>query len=428
MTISDIRLSELISPAFFDVHRAVREHRYTHFSLRGGRGSTKSSFVGIEAPLIIKRNPLIHGLVLRKVGNTLRDSVYAQYCWAIDALGISNEFDFRVSPMEIVYRPTGQKIMFRGADDKSKIKSIKVPFGYIGFTHFEELDQFAGREEVRNILQSTMRGGELFWNFETFNPPININNWTNKDVLIERSGRLCHASNYLTVPPEWLGKQFFDEAEFLRGQNERAYRHEYLGEAVGTGDNIFDNVEIRMIPDEEINEFDRIYRGLDFGWYPDPLAFVQCYYHAARRELYVFDEFVVRKMSNRDVYENLLQTRRIDLSSEIIADSAEPKSIREFRSLGCLMRRAEKGAGSVDYSMKWLQSLNKIIIDNHRCPKTAEEFLDAEYEKTRSGELISGYPDFNNHCIDAVRYALNDFWRKGDLSPRLLLKERDNAI
>lgn len=78
--------------------------------------------------------------------------------------------------------------------------------------------------------------------------------------------------------------------------------------------------------------------------------------------------------------------------------------------------------------MKWLQSLNKIIIDNNRCPKTAAEFLDAEYEKTRSGELISGYPDFNNHCIDAVRYALNDFWRKGDLSPRLLLKERDNAI
>lgn len=170
MTTSDIRLSDNIAPAFHQLHRDVKNHKYTHYVLEGGRGSTKSSFVSIEVLLLIKRNPKAHALVLRKVANTLRDSVYAQYIWAISTLGLEKEFKATVSPMEIVYKPTGQKILFRGADEPFKLKSIKVPFGYIAITHFEEKDQFAGRQEIRTILQSTMRGGNKFWNFETNNP------------------------------------------------------------------------------------------------------------------------------------------------------------------------------------------------------------------------------------------------------------------
>ena len=98
-TSQEIKLSELIAPHFYSVHRDIWEHVYDEYTLPGGRGSTKSSFVGIQVVLLIKQNPKAHALVLRKYGNTLKDSVYGQIMWAIDALGVSNEFHATISPM-----------------------------------------------------------------------------------------------------------------------------------------------------------------------------------------------------------------------------------------------------------------------------------------------------------------------------------------
>lgn len=266
----------------------------------------KSSTVSIIVPLLLVANPGTHALVLRKVANTIRDSVYAQYIWAIGELGMAAYWEAKVSPMELIYKPTGQKIMFRGADDPMKIKSIKVPFGYIAVTHFEEKDQFAGRAEIRNILQSTMRGGSVFWNFESYNPPISRDNWANKDRLEERADRLCHKSTYLQAPPEWLGQQFIDEAEHLKETDERAYQHEYLGIPVGTGGNVFENLELREITDEEASQFDRIYNGVDWGYFPDPWAFNRCHYDAARRTLYIFAEMTANKKRNKETADTRL--------------------------------------------------------------------------------------------------------------------------
>ncbi len=206
------KLSEILSENYYALHKAVRDHDYTHFDLSGGRGSLKSSTVSIEVILLILRNPNCHALVMRKVANTMRTSVYSQYLWAVSKLGLDNFFTAHTSPMELIYKPTGQKIIFFGADDVGKLKSIKLPFGYIGITHFEEKDQFSGRAEIRTVLQSTMRGGDLFWNFESYNPPVSASNWANEDSLEERGDRLCHKSCYLDVPREWLGEQFFTEA------------------------------------------------------------------------------------------------------------------------------------------------------------------------------------------------------------------------
>ena len=145
---SDIRLSEKIGPAFYDIAHDIFHHGHTYYDFSGGRGSLKSSTVSIIVPLLLVGNPGTHALVLRKVANTIRDSVYAQYIWAIGELGMAAYWEAKVSPMELIYKPTGQKIMFRGADDPMKIKSIKVPFGYIAVTHFEEKDQFAGRADL----------------------------------------------------------------------------------------------------------------------------------------------------------------------------------------------------------------------------------------------------------------------------------------
>lgn len=413
---SSVKLSEVLGPAFYDLARDVFAHGHTHYDLSGGRGSLKSSCVSLLVPLLLMQNPDTHALVLRKVGNTIRDSVYAQYLWALDHLGVAAYWEAKVSPLELVYIPTGQKIMFRGTDDPMKIKSIKVPFGYIAVTHFEEKDQFAGRAEIRTVLQSTMRGGSTFWNFESYNPPISRDNWANLDSLEERPDRLAHKSTYLEAPAEWLGSQFLAEAEYLRETNERAYRHEYLGEPTGTGGNVFENLVSETITDEQIADFDRVYNGVDWGFFPDPWAFNRVHYDAARRTLYIFDELEAQKKRNAETAE-MLKAHGLTRDDRITADGAEPKSVADYRGWGLNCVGAKKGQGSVERSMIWLQRLDKIVIDAKRCPKTWREFSGYEYERNKDGEIISGYPDKDNHHIDAVRYAMNHEWKRPDRDP-----------
>lgn len=406
---SDIRLSEKIGSAFYDVAHDVFHHGHTHYDFSGGRGSLKSSTVSVLVPLLLINNPGTHALVLRKVANTIRDSVYAQYIWAIGELGMAAYWEAKVSPMELIYKPTGQKIMFRGADDPMKIKSIKVPFGYIAVTHFEEKDQFAGRAEIRSITQSTMRGGPVFWNFESYNPPISRDNWANKDSLEEWPDRLCHKSTYLQAPPEWLGAQFFAEAEHLKATDERAYQHEYLGIPVGTGGNVFDNLELREITDEEMSHFDHIYQGVDYGWFPDPFAFIRLHYDRARETIYLMDEIYQNKLTNEASGNIIIQRGYKD--AYITCDSAEPKSVADYRAMGLPSKAAVKGPGSVDYGMKWLQR-RKIVIDRKRTPNAYNEFVGYEYDRNKDGDIISGYPDENNHLIDATRYAVERISRR----------------
>ncbi len=392
-----------ISPSFAPVLGDVLVHGHTHYDLAGGRGSMKSSFVSLCVVFLLLLEPEAHALVLRKVANTMRDSVYAQYLWAVEKLGLAEFFESRYSPMELIFLPTGQKILFRGADDPMKIKSIKVPFGSIMITHFEEKDQFAGREEIRAVLQSTMRGQGRFWNFESYNPPLSRDNWANADSAAGRPDRLCHRSTYLQAPPAWLGEQFLLEAESLRLSDERAWRHEYLGEAVGTGGNVFANLVKRRITDEELKRFDRIYQGVDWGFAPDPYAFIRLHYDAARETVYLLDELFVLRQTNAETAEEL--RRRGYTDAPIICDSAEPKSVSDYRARGLPAKPAVKGPGSVDYSMKWLQG-RTIVIDPRRTPVAWREFSRYEFDRDREGNFISGYPDRDNHLIDATRYAL----------------------
>lgn len=401
----------MIAPVFASVLFDICEHKYTEYVFPGGRGSTKSSFVSLNIIDLIMNNPEMHAVVMRQVADTLRGSVYQQMLWAIEALGLSDEFHATVSPMEITKKSTGQKIYFRGADDPGKVKSIKVAFGYIGILWLEELDQFIGPEAVRKIEQSVIRGGDVAYIFKSFNPPKSASNWANKYIKVPKATRLTVWSNYTQVPESWLGKPFLDEAEFLKEVNPTAYENEYMGVANGTGGMVFDNIKIRKITDEEIKQFDRIHNGVDWGWYPDPYHFVRCHYDAARLKLYIFMEYRCNKKSNRQTADKLMEMG-ITANDLITCDSAEEKSIGDYRDYGLLARGAEKGPGSVEYSMKWLQSLTEIIIDNERCPKTAEEFMEYEYERDKEGEVISGYPDKNNHGIDAVRYATNPIWKK----------------
>jgi phage terminase large subunit len=418
--------ADLISPNFFNAYRDIRNRLHTEYLFFGGRGSTKSSFISLVMIWQLINNPGVHGLALRQVANTLRDSVYAQLVWAVNELGMSDYFSCTTSPMEITYLPTEQKIYFRGADDPGKIKSIKTKFGHIGLLWFEELDQFHGEEAIRKIEQSVMRGGDFFLEFKSWNPPRTANNWANKYAQIPKANQYQHKSDYLTVPPEWLGKTFFEEAEHLKLVNPKAYEHEYLGISNGTGGLVFENVILRPIPDDEIITFGQWSHGLDWGYFPDPLAYGRMYYNPAQMTLYIFGEYRSNKQGNRAAFDDLVKaglirkTEYIDDDGKsivsfpdlIIADSAEPKSIADFSSYGANIRGAEKGPDSVDYSIKWLQSLKAIVIDPVRCPNHAEEFLNYELEQDKDGNFISSYPDKNNHFIDDTRYATNLIWRR----------------
>lgn len=407
-----------ISSSFADINRSIDDREYREYYLEGGRGSTKSSFISEKIIELLENNPNMCAVVLRKVKDTLKDSVFAQLEWAIDTLsetypGLKDRWKLTKSPLEMTNIRTGQVIYFRGADDYGKIKSLKTPKDmYVGITWYEEFDQFAGMMEVRKINQSLIRGGDDFIQFYSYNTPASSQHFVNIEKIVPKDSRLVHLSDYRSVPKKWLGQAFIDEANFLKEVNEKLYDNEYLGLMTGVGGNVFENVELREITDEEINTFDYTYQGIDWGYFPDIFAWTKCCYNSSQRILYIFDEFTVNKMSNADVWEHLKEEKGVTEDDLIIADSAEPKSIGDFKSYGALIKGAEKGAGSVEYSMKWLSSLAKIVIDQRRCPVSAQEFSTYEYQQDKDGNYISGYVDADNHCIDSIRYALNNIWKK----------------
>lgn len=409
---SSVKLSNIIAPAFYPIHWDIMDGNHTYYDLFGGRGSTKSTFIGTEIPLGVMQDPQANAIVFRKVASTIGTSVFEQVLWGIDALGVNHLWKATTSPYKLTYRPTGQVILFRGLDKAKKLKSVKVAHGYFKFLWFEELDEFSGEEEIRSVQQSVMRGGTKFVVFKSFNPPISRQNWANQYVLTPRRAALRHRSCYTQVPPAWLGEQFFDDAEALKESNLRAYTHEYLGIPVGTGGEVFDNLEIREITSHERSIFDNIYMGIDWGWYPDPFHWSKMHYDSTRKILYIYDEYRVNKQSNAETWNNLVMQKGVTGTDLIIADSAEPKSIGDYRDYGALCRPAVKGPDSVRYGIKWLQSLKKIVIDPYTCPSTAKEFQNYEYERTDDGEIISGYPDRDNHSIDSVRYALERVWKR----------------
>lgn len=409
MTISaedKIRLSELIAPSFYQVHRDIQQKAHTHYVLGGGRGSCKSSFVSIEVILGIMNDKNANGAVIRKVGQYLRDSVFEQLLWAVEKLGVSHLWEAKVAAPELIYKPTGQKILFRGADKPRKLKSTKVAKGYIRYIWYEELDEFSGQEEIDNINQSLMRGGEVFCCFYSFNPPREKNNWVNAMCAEPRADRLIHRSDYRDVPKDWLGPQFIAEAEYLRERNPARYENEYLGIATGTGAEIFPNVTVREITDGEINSGERYCRGLDWGYGADPFVYTAMLYDKRAGRLLIYYEFYRYGAKYDEIAEAIKAENTFNHT--VIAESAEPRSNDELRARGLRIRAAKKGNGSVEFGIRWLQNLNEIVIDPVRCPNARREFCGYSFLPDGHGGLRSEFPDKDNHSIDAVRYALED--------------------
>lgn len=405
-----VRLTDLIAPSFYHLYREILQEKYTHYWLKGGRGSTKSSFVSLAIVLGMIQHPLTNAVVIRKVGVYLKDSVFEQLNWAIDKLNMREFWQVKLSPMEMIYQPTGQKILFRGADNPRKLKSTKASKGYIRYIWYEEVDEFSNEEEIRNMNQSLMRGGSKFDVFYSYNPPKSQRNWVNQVVLKKRKDQVIHHSDYKSVPLDWLGKQFVLEAEQLKEMHPMQYEHEYLGRVTGTGSEVFTNVVIRRIEEDEIASFDHIKRGIDWGYGADPFCYGAMHYDKKGKRLFIFFEYY-KVGAKFDAIAHAIQKENIR-NDMITAESAEPRSNDELRDRGLRICKAKKGQGSVEHGICWLQNLREIVIDNQRCPNTAREFLEYELEKDTMGNFKEGFPDKNNHSIDMVRYAMEDTMKK----------------
>lgn len=423
--LNDVDLSAHIAPVYMSVHEDIQKHKHSYINLPGGRGSCKSSFVSLEIVDGIMKDFTgeSSAIIFRRYANTMRESVYAQISWAIEQLGVSQYWRGNVSPMQFTFLPTGAQIIFRGLDDSSKLKSIKPRKGIFRYIWFEEFSELPGENFTRSVMQSVQRGGDNFIVFRSFNPPISASNWANIYIQRPDPRGITRHTSYLDVPSEWLGEGFIYEAERLKEINEAAYRHEYLGEATGTGGEVFPNITVREITDEEISQMQYIYAGIDFGFSIDPAVFVRVAYDRKHDTVYLLDEIYKKHVSNKQLaeeikakgYDKTGQIKNLEIYGEyepycesqtIICDSAEPKSVSDLQSEGLKAIACRKYQGSVIYGIKWLQN-RRIVIDPARTPNAHREFISYEYETTRDGEFLADVPDRDNHTIDAVRYALD---------------------
>ena len=401
-----------ITSDFVEIYRTVHEAFTGEIDIheiisKGGRGSIKSNFWGGLAYETIRQDPQAHVVYTRRYKVDLRGSVYNQFMKVVIRCNDLDNWDFKQSPMCAVYKPTGQMVMFVGADKPISLKSFNVPFGYVKMLIHEECDEMAGVEQMDNIEDTFLRADTPALDIKIFNPPKSKNNFMNEyteECKNKPQTRICH-SYYYNVPVKWLGKRFFERAEWFRIHKPLYYKNNYLGEVTGTGGGIFDNLEIRKISDEELMTFDTVNHGLDFG-YTHPQVFSQNYYDYETDTLYIFGEVYSKKCKNSTFARKIKKFMNV----EIICDSARPDGIAEMQDWGFNAIGAKKRWGSGkgrDYCWEWLQRCNKIVIDPERCPNTEKEFTKAEHEQLPDGSFSDAYPTLEEDTIMANIYALN---------------------
>lgn len=435
-------LSANISPTFCSVSREI-ERGAQEVILKGGRGSTKSSYAYQKQLDVFLSRPNAMWLCLRQYANTLRRSCFANVMWAIRKRGMTlgrtgekADFTLTVAPMEITYNRTGQKIVFSGLDDPEKLKSITFddPEKKIEILTFEEYSQFRSPRDVRNVEWSVLRS-DYGLVVKLFNPPPDEMHWANVEAR-EKAGdgsAVVHHSTWRDVPREFLGKRFVDAAERMYRENPAAARNELDGETVELTGRVFPNVEDQELSDDIIAGFKWIRRGLDWGYEGDPWGMWDVAYDRKGKALYIFGEEIAyhkrnevtaaiakEHLAERDPDGRVSRTddgepivRRIP-SNEVRCDIAERKSIADFRALGIDAKGASKAVPVID-GIRWLQNRRRIVIDRRRAPFAYQEFSRYCADTDDEGRF-KGYPDKDNHSIDGVRYAVFDLISDPDIT------------
>lgn len=399
-------------------------------AVKGSRASKKSKTTALWFITNMMKYPDANTLVVRKTYRTLKDSCFTELKWAIHRLGVDAFWDVKESPLEMTYKPTGQKIYFRGLDDPLKVTSITVDQGCLCWMWIEEAYEISSEDDF-NMLDESIRGAvpegsDLFKQITlTFNP-WNEHHWLKKRFFDNPDDEtLALTTNYMCN--EWLDSADRKVFETMKKQNPRRYRVAGLGDWGIVDGLVYENWKeeaFEIISKADFLDLDEAEQkaknyvfkesvksafGLDFGYTNDPAALFVGFIDTKDKKIYVYDEMYAAGLSNERIANNI---QSMGYGKErIIADSAEPKSIDQLKGLGLKVKGAEKGKDSVNHGIQFIQDYEIII--HPRCVNFLTEISNYTWDKDKLGNKLNRPIDDFNHLMDAMRYALEKFIAKG---------------
>lgn len=404
-----INIASIVGKGYRDIWNFKGRYKV----IKGSRGSKKSKTTALWIIYHMMKYKDSNTLIVRKVFRTLKDSCFAELKWACVQLGVANKWKFNTSPLEATYIPTGQKILFRGLDDPLKITSIAIDKGFLCWVWFEEAYELMSEDSFKTVVES-IRGKlpeSLFYQFI-----ITLNPWSEKHWIKKRFFDITDP-NVMAVTTTYKCNEFLDqgnihELEKLKETNPRRYRVAALGEWGITDGLVFENWEERYF---DFREIIRIYPeikpvfGLDFGYTNDPTAFFCGLLDLENKNLYVFNEFYEKGLQNNQIYQKI---ENMGFNKEkIVADSAEQKSIDYLRMLGLnRIISAKKGPDSINAGIAFLQEFKIIVHPN--CVNFMNEISTYCWDKDKFDKQINKPIDDNNHLMDAMRYAVEEYMKK----------------
>ncbi len=406
LKINTIHLPDIIGRGYKDFWKFKGRYRVC----KGSRASKKSKTTALNFISKMMQYPEANLLVIRKTFRTLKDSCFAELKWAINRLQVQDYWDCKESPLEFTYKPTGQKIYFRGLDDPLKVTSITVEHGCLCWMWIEEAYEIMNEADF-DILDESIRGEVPKGLFKqitlTFNP------WNEKHWIKKRFFDAKSDSDILAKTTNYLCNEFLDAAdkkvfETMKTNNPRRYKVAGLGDWGIVEGLIYENWEEKAFNIQEVSARPGVKSafGLDFGYTNDPTALFCGLIDVGAKEIYVFDEIYQKALTNKMIYQAIHQ--RGYAKERIRADSAEPKSIDELRDLGLSsIRKARKGKDSINNGIQYIQDF-KIII-HPRCVNFLTEISNYTWDKDKFGTKINKPIDDFNHLLDAFRYAMEDF-------------------
>lgn len=403
-----VRLPKLVGRGYKDFWNFKGRYRVC----KGSRASKKSKTAALFFIYSMMKYPGANLLVIRKVYRTLKDSCFSDLKWAINRLGVQDYWSVKESPLEMVYIPTGQKILFRGLDDPLKVTSITVETGNLCWAWLEEAYEI-NKEQDFNMLDESIRGKieePLYKQITLTLNPWNERHWIKKRFFdVKDENIMAKTTNYMCN--EWLDESDKKLFEDMKKNNPRRYQVAGLGEWGIVDGLVYENWrELEFDWREILNKRQKAKAvfGLDFGYTNDPAAFFCGILDREQKEIYVFDEIYQKRMQNTVIYRSI---EKLGFRKEIItADSEEPKSIEHLRSLGLIrIKASRKGKDSINAGIQFIQDF-KIFI-HPRCNNFLTEISNYSWDKDKFDKTINKPIDDFNHLMDAMRYALEDYMR-----------------
>ncbi len=407
---TEISLGKIVGKGYADFWNFKGRYRVC----KGSRASKKSKTTALNFIFRIMKYKNSNLLVIRKVFSTLKDSCFAELQWAVHRLGVDSLWEFKLSPLEMVYIPTGQKIFFRGLDDPLKITSISVDKGYLCWLWIEEAYEIS-KEEDFNMLDESIRGSvgsSLFKQITLTLNPWNEHHWIKKRFFdVVDNDILAKSTNYLCN--EFLDESDIKVFEQMKINNPKRYNVAGLG-MWGVSDGlIFDNWCEKFFDVNEISKRENVHSvfGLDFGYTNDPTAFFAGLIDLQKKEIFVFDEIYKKALTNSMIFDEIY--KKGYSKEKIVADCAEPKSIAELNKLGLFrIKNARKGKDSILNGIQFIQNFKIFVSPN--CINFITEISNYCWDKDKNGESVNKPCDSFNHLMDAMRYGVEEFMR-GDV-------------